>query len=101
MKEILKREKEIPDEIPDDPFVRRYEEILERVERNEQVVLTHLEEVEFARFIEEWVVEEGEKQFWEVEDGIGYFFVENYETRVESEFPELVEYRKDLSKRAK
>lgn len=32
MKEILKREKEIPDEIPEDPYVKRFEDMLEKLE---------------------------------------------------------------------
>jgi|JI6StandDraft_1071083.scaffolds.fasta_scaffold08165_10 hypothetical protein len=101
MKEILKRENEIPDEIPEDPYVKRYEELLDKLESgSKDIKLSHNEEVEFAKFVEQWTLEESEKQFWEIEDGLGCYFVSNYENESE-EHDLLVKYRRALSQRVR
>ena len=45
----------------------RYEQILESLDHNEEVVLTHQEEERLAEFLKNWSLEEGHPQFWELE----------------------------------
>lgn len=84
MKQILKEQQEQPDEIPDDPYVRRLEELLQEIEAGSDVKLSHLEEVDFAKYIEEHA-HEAAVQFWEVEEGLPFYYILDYEPEDYSE----------------
>jgi hypothetical protein len=58
--------------------------LLRDIEAGSDVKLTHLEEVDLARYLEEHV-HEAAVQFWEIDEGLPFYYILDYEPEEYSE----------------